>query len=148
MRLSILLRSLVGLALMLSLCAASVAQNDSLAPIRVALKGYDPVAYFTEGKPVKGTPRLSYDWDEGRYHFSSPKHRDMFAANPERYAPQFAGLCTAGVFGGKKVEANPELWVIVNGKLYMFSSLKAKESLEKDPEALALAQRQWRQANR
>ncbi|HEU0201414.1 MAG TPA: YHS domain-containing (seleno)protein [Burkholderiaceae bacterium] len=143
-----LAQSLLMLGLLLSLPGANMAQSDSSAPIRVALKGYDTVAYFTAGKPIKGTPNVSYDWDEGRYLFSSAKHRDMFAASPERYAPQFGGLCAVGVSLGKKVEANPEHWVIVDGKLYLFSSLKAQESLQDDPGAIALAHKASRQSSR
>ena len=70
-------------------------------------------------------------------------------ADPDRYAPQFAGLCAAGVAAGKRVEANPELWAIVNGRLYVFASLKAKETLEKDPDAvLARAHGGWRPTGR
>jgi YHS domain-containing protein len=101
---------------------------------RVVLKGYDPVAYFTEGKPVKGDPRYAYDWDEGRYHFASAKHRDMFAGNPEKYAPQFGGYCTGSMSRGVRNEADPEGWTIQDGQLYMFGAAKWKATAEADPQ--------------
>lgn len=95
---------------------ASLAQDKS-----PAIDGYDPVAYFTEKQPVQGKPGISYDWDDRRYLFSSTKHKELFAAHPERYEPQFAGLCAGGVSKGKKLKADPNIWRIVDGKLYVFS---------------------------
>ena len=58
----------------------------------VAIKGYDPVAYFTQGKAVKGSRDHAYKWRESNWYFSSVSHRDLFAADPERYAPQYGGF--------------------------------------------------------
>ena len=91
--------ALLGAALLAS--AAAWSQATAKAP-HVALKGYDPVAYFTDGKPVKGASAISYDFDDGRYLFSSAGHRQTFAANPDRYSPQFDGLCATGVAMGMK----------------------------------------------
>jgi len=97
---------------------------------RLVLKGYDPVAYFTDGKPVEGDPRFSYEWDEGRYHFADAKHRDMFAADPERYAPQFSGYCTGSMSRGVRNEGNPLAWVVVDGRLFVFGALDAQKAAE------------------
>lgn len=113
------------------MCATGFAQSGA-APMRVVIKGYDPVAYFSDKRPVKGTPEIKYDWDDGRYLFANARHREMFAANPDRYAPQFGGYCTVGTSKGRKAEANPEMWMVVDGKLYVFASSKAKEIAEKD----------------
>lgn len=113
--------------------AASFAQSNASKPLRVVLKGHDPVAYFTESKPVKGNPKISYDWDGERYLFSNSGNRDKFAANPERYAPQFAGYCTGTMAKGGRAEADPQAWIIADGKLYLFGQVKLKESAEKDP---------------
>lgn len=86
----------------------------------LAIKGYDPVAYFTVGKPMKGGPEFAHDWDEQRYHFSSTQHRDLFKADPLRYAPQFANFCAISLSRGKVVEADPENWLVADGKLYIF----------------------------
>src|SRR6187397_3138493 len=116
---------------------------------RVVLKGYDPVAYFTEGKPVKGDPKLSFDFDEGRYYFASPRHRDMFAANPEKYAPQFGGYCTGSMSRGVRNEGDPQGWVINDGKLYVLGSgAKGRQEALSDPQyipsRLPAAQKNWK----
>jgi len=107
--------------LVVAVCALFTFASTALAQnIRVVLKGYDPVAYFTDGKPVKGDTGISYDWDDQRFYFSSAKHREMFAADPERYAPQFAGYCTGSMSRGVRNEGHPEGWVIADGKLFVF----------------------------
>jgi hypothetical protein len=117
------------------LVAASAAGQEKA---RLVLKGYDPVAYFTEGRALQGDPRYAYDWDDGRYHFASERHRDMFAADPQRYAPQFAGYCTGSMSRGVRNEGNPLAWVIADGRLYVFgaadaaAAAKAKADAEKD----------------
>ena len=126
----------------IALPASTLAQDKS-----PALKGHDPVAYFLEGRPVKGAPSISYDFDDSRYQFAKPKHRDLFAANPDRYAPQFTGLCTVGMAKGMKAEADPSVWKIVDGKLYVFSSVQAREQVEKDPSLLAKAHQVFKASN-
>jgi YHS domain-containing protein len=87
----------------------------------LAIKGYDTVAYFTDGKPVRGSPAIEYVWDEYRYRFSSTKHLEMFKADPIRYAPQFANFCAMALSEGEVEEADPKYWLIRGGKLYLFS---------------------------
>lgn len=111
---------------------------------RLVLKGYDPVAYFTDNKAMKGADDISYDFDEGRYLFSSAKNRKAFSTDPDRYAPQFAGFCTSGLAKGMKAEANPEVFLVVNGKLYTFSSMKARDGALADPTLFDRAARNWR----
>ena len=119
--------------------AASFAQSTIPASPSVALKGRDTVAYFTEKRPVMGTAQNGYDWDGSRYLFSSVKNREAFASNPDRYAPQFSGLCATGLSMGMKTAADPNVWKIVDGKLYVFSSVEAMQMVDKDPTILALA---------
>ena len=103
----------------LSFCGTAMSEDK----LRVMLKGHDPIAYFTDGKPVKGNQKISYDWDDGRYYFASSEHRTMFASNPDRYAPQFGGYCTGSMSRGETGnEANPEAWMIADGKLYVFGA--------------------------
>lgn len=109
----------------------------------VALKGHDPVSYFTDGRPVKGSAGINYDFDERRYLFSSQKNRDRFAASPDRYTPQFGGVCTTGLALGVKAQADPAIWKIIDGKLYVFSSTQARDKAEQDPSLLAKAQQNW-----
>ena len=112
----------------------------------VSLKGHDPVSYFTEGRPVKGQANINYDYDEARYLFASPRNRELFAASPERYTPQFAGLCATGMGLGMKAEADPSVFKIVEGKLYVFSSTAARDKADQDPTLLAKSQQNWRTA--
>src|SRR5690242_5364593 len=95
---------------------ASSAADDG----KLAMKGYDPVSYFVEGHPANGKPEYSHVWDGERYQFASAAHRDLFAANPEKYAPQFPGYCAASLTRGEVVTPDPEHWIIVDGKLYLF----------------------------
>lgn len=113
----------VVIRLLLLLAAASLAAiPPSLASekLPLAIKGYDPVAYFTIGKPALGMAEFEYEWDEHRYRFSSKKHRELFKADPLRYAPQFANFCAMALARGEIHEANPEYWLISGGKLYIF----------------------------
>ena len=128
--------------------AASFAQSNPSEPLRVVLKGHDPVAYFTEGRPVKGSPEIKYDWDGERYLFSNSGNRDKFASNPDRYAPQFGGYCTGSMSKGIKAEADPEAWKIVDGKLYVYGQVKFKDMDVADPGVFARAAKNWQQAKR
>lgn len=119
--------------LILVIAPASFGQSGTGGSVRVVLKGYDPVAYFTEKRAVRGAPDISYDWDGARYLFSSPRHRSAFVADPDRYAPRYGGYCAGGMSLGRKAEADPQLWKVVDGKLYVFASTRAKETLETDP---------------
>jgi len=92
---------------------------------RVAISGYDPVAYFTDGHPVKGSPEFSSPFDEAIYYFASAEHQKMFAADPDRYAPYYSGYCASSVAYGKKYEADPEAWTISDGKLFLFLDKRA-----------------------
>ena len=87
---------------------------------RLGLKGYDPVAYFTIGKPTKGNAKFQDLFEDVHYRFASAKHLKMFRTDPDKYAPRYTGLCAMGL-GAKvyKVEANPENWTIHNGQLYL-----------------------------
>jgi hypothetical protein len=88
--------------------------------VPLAIKGYDPVAYFTDGKPVRGMPEFEYEWDEHRWRFSSAEHRDLFKAASVRYAPQFGNYCAMALSLAQIVVADPENWLISDGKLYIF----------------------------
>src|SRR6476469_8645480 len=90
------------------------------ADVPLAIKGYDPVAYFTDGKPTHGLPEFEYVWDDHRYLFASAAHRDSFKADPVHYAPQFGNYCAMALALNEIVVANPENWMISDGKLYVF----------------------------
>ena len=88
---------------------------------RLALKGYDPVSYFTEGRPEQGSAEYQAVFDDATYWFKNAEHRGLFVADPDHYAPQFRGFCTVYLSRGEKHEADPEAWAIADGKLYVFA---------------------------
>jgi hypothetical protein len=91
----------------------------------IAIQGYDTVAYFIDGKAVKGSSQFEYVFDDAKWQFSNAAHRGMFVADPDHYMPQYGGFCAACVATNACLEqADPEAWVIVNGKLYMVASKK------------------------
>ena len=141
-------RIFLTFVLLLLPVAASFAQIDPSAPLRVVLKGHDPVAYFTEGRPVKGSAEFKVDWDGERYLFSNAGNRNKFAANPDRYAPQFGGYCTGTMARGARAEADPEAWIISDGRLYLFGQVKFRDVADKDRQKFALwvagANENWR----
>ena len=85
----------------------------------LAIKGYDAVAYFTESKPVKGSPQFTAEWNGARWQFASQEHRDMFQGEPAKYAPQYGGYCAWAVGHNYTADADPQAWKIVDGKLYL-----------------------------
>jgi enamine deaminase RidA (YjgF/YER057c/UK114 family) len=88
----------------------------------LSISGYDPVAYFTDGRPVQGKPDYEYLWHRLRWRFASSEHRDMFSKDPKRYAPQYDGYCAMGLTNGAaahKDTVDPNAWAIVDGKLYL-----------------------------
>jgi hypothetical protein len=110
----------------------AVAVNSGTAPVLadesvntgyfggVAIMGYDPVAYFTDNRAVKGSDKYSYDWLGTPWHFASREHQDMFAADPIKYAPQYGGYCAGEVVGGSvTVDVDPNAFKIIDGKLYL-----------------------------
>jgi len=85
----------------------------------LAIEGYDPVAYFTERKPVKGAPEFRTEFQGATFQFASADHRDRFAADPEQFAPQYGGYCAYGTAKGYKAKIDPEAFTVVQGKLYL-----------------------------
>jgi YHS domain-containing protein len=109
---------LIGLLISFPLAASAADQKDAA----LAIKGYDPVAYFTDGHPVPGLPQFEYEWDDHVYRFASAEHRERFKADPVHYAPQFGNFCAMALAKGQVVVANPENWLISDGRLYVFGS--------------------------
>ncbi len=102
---------------------------------KVAIHGYDTVAYFTEGKPMQGKDEFEEVWEDARWQFSSATNRELFKANPERYAPQFGGYCAGGLAVGEYADGDPKLFTIVDGKLYLIKNKKYQMAWRKAPEA-------------
>ncbi|HEV3008587.1 MAG TPA: YHS domain-containing (seleno)protein [Burkholderiales bacterium] len=108
----------LSLALIFSL-AAHAAGESNVDSSGLALKGYDPVAYFSEKKPVPGKPEFTARHEGATYRFASAANRDAFAAAPAKYAPQYGGYCAFGAASGYKAPIEPDAWTVVDGKLYL-----------------------------
>lgn len=114
-------RRFAALALTILMSCSGLARAGSFvnhSDAGVAIHAYDPVAYFDEGEPLAGKPEFTADWGGATWQFASAEHRDRFQAMPEKYAPQFGGYCAYGVANHTDVNGDPELWRIVDGKLY------------------------------
>ena len=98
----------------------------------LAIKGYDPVAYFKESKPVKGSKDFVFEWNNATWQFASAEHRDAFAANPEKYAPQYGGYCAWAVSQNKTADIDPNAWKILNDKLYLNYDSEIQKKWEQD----------------
>ena len=110
----------------------------------VAIKGYDPVAYFTVGKPTKGNSDFSYDWNGAEWRFATAVNRDLFKADPVKYAPQYGGYCAWAVSRGYTAGIDPDAWKIVNQRLYLNYSLKVQAQWSEDiPGNIAKAEENW-----
>lgn len=110
----------------------------------IAIQGYDPVAYFTDGKAVKGSDAFPYQWLGATWHFASAEHRDLFTADPVKYAPQYGGYCTSGIVGANLHGADPKIWRIVDGKLYLNGSQYAlKHFADSAPEGIEASDAKW-----
>jgi YHS domain-containing protein len=118
-----------------TLVAASSPLLAEAAPL--ALKGYDPVAYFTDARPTPGLEQFELLWDGQRYRFANALHREMFRASPDKYAPQFGGLCAMNLSNGVKRESDPHNWVISNGNLYVFAGERGMQNFTRAPEEAA-----------
>jgi len=112
----------------------------------LAINGYDPVAYFSDYAAVRGDETLSVEFDGARFLFAAPENRDRFLMNPERYLPQFGGYSTFGMAKGKLYAADPEVFDIIDGRLYLSRNEKVRELWQRNPEGyIALAEKHWRE---
>lgn len=110
----------------------------------LALHGYDPVAFFTESKPVLGTSHFAMAHDGATYRFASQENLDAFKANPAKYEPSYGGYCAYGVSVGSKFDGDPRFWKIVDGKLYLNLDADIAQAFNKDvPGALKKAEANW-----
>jgi YHS domain-containing protein len=85
----------------------------------VIIEGYDPVAYFTDNKPIMGKPEFSEHYEGGTYWFASKEHHDLFKVNPGKYAPQYGAFCGYAVSVGKLRPVDPTIYQIENGRLIL-----------------------------
>ncbi len=110
----------------------------------VAIKGYDPVAYFIDKGPIKGIEEFEYFWQGARWRFASAAHREMFRQDPERYAPQYGGYCAYAISQGKVADIDPEAWTVYKEKLYLNLNKDVQKLWEKDMQKyIILADKNW-----
>ena len=137
----------LGLLLLLSLATPALAQTKTLLNLDktgVAIQGYDPVAFFTDNKPVKGKPEFSARYNGGLYYFTSKEHRELFSGEPAKYESVFGGYCAYGVSRGKLVEIDVNAFQIVNDRLLLQYSKGVRDDFNKDTKGnLAKAEANW-----
>jgi hypothetical protein len=109
----------------------------------VAIKGYDPVAYYTMGAAVKGSEEFVHEWLDTKWLFANAAHRDLFAGDPLAYVPQYGGYCSDATFVDDKADINPTAWRIVNGRLYLFYSEPGAAQWSQDDHAVKQADIAW-----
>lgn len=110
----------------------------------VAIRGADPVAYFTESDYVPGSAEYTHEWGGATWQFASAENRDLFASNPEQYAPEYGGFCAWAVSQGYTASIDPTAWKVVDGKLYLNYDAKVQNRWAKDiPGNIAKADENW-----
>jgi YHS domain-containing protein len=110
----------------------------------VAIKGYDPVGYFTEGRPVEGNPAITAELGGATWFFATPEHRDAFLAHPTRYEPEYGGFCAYGLARGLKTDSDPAAFSIIGGRLYLNANLNVRTVWRADLlTSIAEADRNW-----
>ena len=110
----------------------------------LAASGYDPVAYFVEGRPVEGRKAFEFEWNGATWRFANADNRAAFAADPEKFAPQYGGYCAWAVSQGTTASTEPEVWRIVDGKLYLNYSKSVQSTWVRDiPGNIAKADKNW-----
>lgn len=114
---SILSGAVLSVAMATSAFAAGVELNASSTGL--AMQGYDPVAYFTDGAPAKGSYKITSVFNDATYRFASEEHKAQFEANPEAYLPAYGGYCAFGTAMGFKFDGDPTYWKIVDNTLYL-----------------------------
>lgn len=145
MKLSTIAKSLALAVAVASSSMAFAANIDMNADANdVAIKGYDTVSYFTNGKPSKGSNKYTATYKGAIYQFASAKNRDLFRSAPERYAPQFGGYCAMGVALEQKLDVDPMAYKIVDGKLYLnLNAAVQKKWLSDVPGYIDTAEDNW-----
>lgn len=129
----------LGTASMARAAEPSVYQSGGLA-----LGGTDPVAYFTDSAPVQGDPSIAETWMDATWAFASEENRATFAADPARHAPAFGGYCAFAASRGYLAPSIPEAWSIVDDRLYLNATLRARELwLAELPDVIAAGEANW-----
>ena len=123
----------------------AAAEEKIFSTVHGAIRGYDPVAYFTKGKPIRGDREFSFEWRGATWYFASAEHLEKFRTRPERYAPAYGGHCAYAMSKGSFAPIDPAAWTIHRGRLYLNFSLEVRELWKQDVEGhIGQAERHWR----
>ena len=138
------LKQIFQLATLIFLGSVAASFANDVAISTPGLSGYDPVAYFTDGKAVRGSGFHVAVHNGVTYAFATDEHKTMFTKSPEKYLPAYGGYCAYGVAVGKKFVADPERWKIVEGKLYLNLDKGIQQKWEKDiPGYIMKSEKYW-----
>jgi hypothetical protein len=129
--------TVMAILIMAAFCLLALSTAFAIEPVNktsdgVAIKGYDPVAYFIDRRSVKGSRDFEYVWMGAKWRFSTAGHRDLFIKDPEKYAPKYGGYCAYAVSQRTTADIAPEAWNIVDGRLYLNLSKKIRDKWNKD----------------
>ncbi|MGI9476298.1 MAG: YHS domain-containing (seleno)protein [Hyphomicrobiaceae bacterium] len=134
----------LGVLTMPSTDAVAKPRINTLGLRGVAIKGYDPVAYFTRRKPTRGSKQFSLKHAGAEWRFASAENKAAFAANPAKYVPAYGGYCAYGVAQGYLVKIEPTAWAIRGGKLYLNYNRSIQRTWSKKPASyIAIANKKW-----
>ena len=128
-------RAAVAVAFAVLSAVSVAAQKVNTSFTGLAIDGYDPVAYFTQNKPVKGTREFTFEFEGATYRFASAANRDQFAKEPAKYVPQYGAFCAWAVSRGYTADTDPLAWRIVDGKLYLNYNASVQKQWEQDSDA-------------
>ena len=143
---SLLSAPLVALVLAASAPAALAAKSEVYTGFlsSLAVNGYDPVAYFTEKRPVEGSSKYTAKHKGATWRFASKENLEKFKADPDKYAPRYGGYCAWAVSQGYTAKGDPQYWRIVDGKLYLNYDASVQKRWEKDiPGFISKADKNW-----
>jgi YHS domain-containing protein len=128
------------------LCVSAQAGNlvNVAGASKAAVSGYDTVAFFTEAKPVNGSPFIAAEYQGATYYFATEEHKALFTASPDKYAPQCGGFCAYGVGLGKLFPVDINTWQVRNGKLYLNLNADILKKFNADFDGnVAKAEKNW-----
>jgi YHS domain-containing protein len=131
------MKKLLVIALLAVTSTFAFAVNKTLVNVDktgLGIKGYDPVAYFTESRPVMGNPQFVSTYNDVRYQFASSENKSKFDSNPSMYEPQFGGFCAYAASEGHTAKIEPDAFMIVNGRLLLQYDRDIREQFNKDPQ--------------
>ncbi len=141
------MKKLLSLVMFVVLSTFAFAATKSLINVDktgLALKGYDPVAYFTENRPVMGNTQFASTYNGARYQFASAANKNTFDANPSKYEPQFGGFCAYAASEGHTAKIEPDAFEVLNGRLLLQYDKDIREKFNQDPQGrLKKADANW-----